>query len=183
MDGWTLDQLGERFSQERAPWLYFTQLGLRTRRATAMLDIQSGTGEILAALPKRPSRLVATEGFAPNIPVAIQNLVRLGIAVVTTASTDPRLPFRGGSFDLVASRHRLHTGAAREEWNEIARVLPPGGILFSQQVGPYSMRDLREFMLGFAPASTGDPAWARQYAEDAGLTVVGLRTARPENVF
>jgi len=63
------------------------------------------------------------------------------------------LPFAGDAFDLVTSRHPVDTW-----WGEIARVLAPGGAYLSQQVGPHSVRELSEFMLGpLPPTSKRDP--------------------------
>ena len=56
------------------------------------------------------------------------------------------LPFANAAFDLVVSRHPV---AVR--WDEIARVLKPGGSYLSQDVGDGSVRELTEFMMGPQP--------------------------------
>jgi SAM-dependent methyltransferase len=69
-------------------------------------------------------------------------------------------------------------------WAEIARVLRPGGAYFSQQVGPNSVRELSEFMMGpLPPGSQRDPDRARRHAEAAGLTVTDLRYERLRTTF
>jgi hypothetical protein len=61
-------------------------------------------------------------------------------------------------------------------WEEIARVLQPGGTYLSQEVGPGSVGELTEFFMGpQPPGSARDPERARAAAEAAGLEVVDLR--------
>lgn len=89
------------------------------------------------------------------------------------------LPLRDASFDLVTSRHPVTTW-----WEEIARILRPGGTYLSQQVGPQSVGELTEFLMGPQPtASRREPEQARADAEAAGLDVVDLRHERLETVF
>jgi SAM-dependent methyltransferase len=63
-------------------------------------------------------------------------------------------------------------------WEEIARVLQPGGTYFSQQVGPASVFELVEWFLGPQPPENRgrrDPEAARAAAQAAGLEVTDLR--------
>jgi SAM-dependent methyltransferase len=144
-----------------------------------MLDLQSGGGEMLARLPQLPPLMVATEGYPPNVVVAAQQLAPLGAHVVATQDTRPALPFRSEVFDLVTSRHPVDTW-----WEEINRLLRRGGRYLSQQVGPHSVSELSEFMLGPLPArSKRDPDLAREAAEAVGLVVEDLRHERLRTVF
>jgi SAM-dependent methyltransferase len=62
-------------------------------------------------------------------------------------------------------------------WDEIARVLKPGGTYFSQDVGHGSVGELTEFMMGPQPEPDGptrDPKWSVIDAEAAGLRVVDV---------
>jgi SAM-dependent methyltransferase len=92
--------------------------------------------------------------------------------VVAAADSAP-LPFRAGTFDLVTSRHPVATW-----WADVARVLAPGGAFLSQQVGPRSGAELVDFFLGPQDWDGRRPSDARAAAEEAGLRVVDLRTAR-----
>ncbi len=144
-----------------------------------MLDLQSGGGEMLAGLPSFPSLMVATEGFATNVVVAARRLLPRGVYVVATESDRRALPFSSATFDLVTSRHPVDTW-----WEEIAWVLRPGGTYLSQQVGPDSVRELSELMMGpLPPGSARDPELARRAAEDAGLEVTNLQSQRLRTVF
>ena len=82
----------------------------------------------------------------------------------------PRFPLQAASFDLVVSRHPVVT-----LWDEIARVLRPGGTYLSQQIGPGTNRELTDFFLGPTPvAEHRRPERAAEAAQAAGLDVVRL---------
>jgi SAM-dependent methyltransferase len=144
-----------------------------------MLDIECGGGEMLSHLPGLPGFMVASEGWPPNVTVADRRLRPLGAHVVGATHDRPALPFADESFDLVTSRHPDVTW-----WGEVARILRPGGQFLSQQVGPHSVGELTEFMMGRQkPSSARRPDVARSTAESVGLTVMDLRQARLETIF
>src|SRR5438552_1644335 len=177
--GWDFTWLDGRATEERPPWRYSAQLAERARLSSAMLDLQSGDGRMLAELPERPPLLVASEGYAPNVALAAHRLIPAGGFVVVTHDDRSAIPFRRETFDLVTSRHPVDTW-----WTEIARVLRPGGTYLSQQVGPHTVRELSEVMLGpLPPGSKRDPQLAQRLAEEAGLRVVDLQEARLRTVF
>ena len=168
--GWDFSWFGGRATEERPAWGYCRLLADRMAGAAAALDIQTGGGEVLAQIPRPPPVLAATESWPPNIEVARRNLAPLG-ASVAEVDDDADLPFPAASFDLVVSRHP--TVAL---WDEIARVLRPGGTYLSQQVGAGSNRELTDAMMGPQPVDPGrSPQVAVAEAEAAGLVVVDLR--------
>jgi SAM-dependent methyltransferase len=174
MDGWDFSWLDGRATEERPPWGYQRLMGERLARASAALDVQTGGGEVLAGVPVLPPLMVATESWPPNVARATALLHPRGAAVVVDPD-EPPLPFGDAAFDLVTSRHPV-----RAWWEEIARVLRPGGTYFSQQVGPASVFELVEFFLGPQPAEVRNsrhPDAARREAIAAGLEVVDLRSA------
>jgi SAM-dependent methyltransferase len=168
--GWDFSWFEGRAGEERPPWGYACLMGERMATAAAALDVQTGGGEVLAAIPCAPPILATTESWPPNVEIARRNLRPLGASVVQVADEDD-LPFPGESFDLVVSRHPTLV-----RWNEIARVLRPGGHYFSQQVGAGSNRELTDFMMGSQPVSQRRAATtAVAEAEAAGLVVADLR--------
>ncbi|MFD4275928.1 class I SAM-dependent methyltransferase [Streptomyces cyaneofuscatus] len=180
VDGWDFSWLEGRATEQRPSWGYARAMAGRLGEARAALDIQTGGGEVLAAAPKLPPVTVATESWPPNIARATALLHPLGAVVVADAD-EPPLPFGDGAFDLVVSRHPVTTW-----WEEIARVLAPGGTYFSQQVGPASVFELVEFFLGPQPPEVRrarDPEDARAAAKAAGLEVVDLRPERLRTEF
>ena len=170
VDGWDFSWFAGRATEERPPWGYATLMAARMALATAALDIETGDGEVLAAAALRPPLLVATESWAPNVALARDRLCPLGAHVVAVADA-PTLPFADTSFDLVVSRHPVVV-----LWEEIARVLQPGGTYLSQQIGPGTNRELTEFMMGPRPVNAvRSPERARAAAEAAGLQVIDLQ--------
>lgn len=177
--GWDFSWLDGRATEERPPWGYSTLLGERLAQLAAVddaasLDVQTGGGEVLASAPAFPSIAVATESWPPNVAAASKLLHPRGVVVVADPD-EPPLPFADEVFDLVTSRH-----PATIHWDEIARVLRPGGSYLAQHVGPASAFELIEWFLGPRPVERrgrhhDDEAAA---ARRAGLDVVDLRTAR-----
>jgi SAM-dependent methyltransferase len=177
--GWDFSWLEGRASEERPSWHYSEMVADRIRRTSTMLDLQSGGGEMLSHLPRFPALMVATERWAPNLALAATRLLPRGAYVVAAHDDRPALPFAGATFNLVTSRHPIQTW-----WEEIARVLRPGGSFLSQQVGPHSVGELTEFMRGPQPGgSTRDPQLSRMSAEAVGLSVEDLRVERLPTVF
>ena len=138
-EGWDLSALGDRICIEPPTWDFDGIVAAHARGSADLLDIDTGGGEWLAALPERPARTVATESWPPNVPIAEARLRRLGVTVVAAASAPDnveqvegdshRLPFPADSFSLVTARHTSFVAA------EVARVLRRGGTFLTQQVG------------------------------------------------
>ncbi|WP_280222321.1 class I SAM-dependent methyltransferase [Nocardia neocaledoniensis] len=172
--GWDFSWLDGRASEERPSWGYQRVLGERLRGVAAALDLQTGGGEVLAGVPEFPPTMVATESWAPNVAAATALLHPRGAVVVATAD-EPPFPFGDNAFDLVTARH-----PATVWWDEIARVLRPGGAYFAQHVGPASVFELVEYFLGPQPAArrARHPDDESAAARAAGLEIVDLRTER-----
>lgn len=182
LEGWDFSWFEGRATEERPSWGYTGLVVDRLPRAAAVLDIQTGGGEVLAEMltraPRVPPVVVATEAYRPNLAPAARRLTPLG-AVVVGVSGDGRLPFPDGRFDLVISRHPTDN-----VWDEIARVLSPGGTYLSQQIGAGSNRELTDWMMGPQPVSDHHrAARARPGAEAAGLEVRDLRQESLRVVF
>jgi SAM-dependent methyltransferase len=157
--GWDLSQIPVRLVEPGPPWDYEHLVREYGQKARSALDMGTGGGEALAELRDAlPARLIATEEWAVNAPVARRRLAPLGVEVVHCS--DLRLPFADASFDLVINRHEWLDPA------DVARVLRPGGHVITQQVGANNWRELRrhfprrtdfgdiygDYMRGFAAA-------------------------------
>ncbi|MCA1224220.1 class I SAM-dependent methyltransferase [Streptomyces sp. 8L] len=180
VDGWEFSWLDDRATEQRPPWGYARTVADRMSRARAALDVETGGGEVLDSVPRLAPLTVATESWPPNVARATARLRPRGAAVVATAEGAP-LPFADAAFDLVVSRHPV-----RVRWDEIARVLGPGGTYLSQEVGPASVFELVEYFLGpqsDAVRARRDPEAAAAAAEAAGLDVTDLRTAALRTEF
>ncbi|QLY33887.1 class I SAM-dependent methyltransferase [Nocardia huaxiensis] len=174
VDGWDFSWLDGRATEQRPSWGYQRRQAQRLAGARAALDIQTGGGEVLAEAEVLPPTMVATESWPPNIQKATRLLHPRG-AVVVADPDEPPLPFADGAFDLVTSRH-----PATVWWEEIARVLEPGGIYFAQHVGPASVFELVEYFLGPQPEARTkrDPGAEAAEARTAGLEIVQARSER-----
>lgn len=184
-EGWDFSWFAGRATEQRPSWGYARLLAGRLAAAEAVLDVQTGGGEVLAAAltsaGATPPAPAATEAWPPNVPIARRALAPFGGEVVEVAAT-ARLPFPADRFDLVVSRHPVLT-----RWDEVRRVLRPGGTYLSQQVGSGSVRELTEFMMGsrqvpvhpdpgpYATTAGASPVAAVTVAEAAGLDVVDVR--------
>lgn len=169
-DGWDFSWFVGRATEERPSWGYANLMADRMGKAEAALDIQTGGGEVLASIPVAPRVLAATESWPPNLEIARRNLAKFGASVVEVGDADD-LPFPSDHFDLVVSRHPVAT-----RWDEISRVLRPGGTYLSQDVGSGSAWELTDFMMGpqrIHPSR--DPMAAVAGAEAVGLEVVDFR--------
>jgi len=172
---WDFAYLDGRAVEERPSWRYFDRVRVALDGVERMLDVETGSGNLLADLPRLPAVAIGTDAYAPSIDVASRSVH--GRAHVVLAGMD--LPFADGAFDLVVSRHPIEAA-----WREIARVLRSGGRYLSQQVGPHSLRDLSERLLGpLPPSSHRDPEAARCDAESVGLRVLELQSERTRAAF
>lgn len=173
VSGWDFSWLNGRATEERPSWGYARQLAERLSQATASLDIQTGGGEVLSEATIFPPTAVATESWPPNVAKATRLLHPRGVVVVADPD-EPPLPFADEAFDLVTSRH-----PATIWWDEITRVLQHGGTYFAQHVGPASVFELIEFILGPQPQARRGRHHDDEVAaaQAAGLEIVDLQTA------
>ncbi|NSW53496.1 MAG: class I SAM-dependent methyltransferase [Anaerolineae bacterium] len=172
--GWDFSWLEGRYEETPPSWNYRELVAQATHHATAMLDMDTGGGEFLAELPEHPPLTWATENWEPNIPIAEARLNRMGIQVVQRGE-DGSLPFDDGTFDLVINRHGSYTPA------ELFRVLLPGGIFLTQQVGGNNAIGLNEFLSpGILPEYSGEAFSILNMADD--LRQAGFRVRQAESV-
>lgn len=175
VDGWDFSWLEGRATEERPPWGYQRLLRGRLAEVTSALDIQTGGGEVLAGAGPFPPATVATESWPPNLALATRLLHPLGVVVVECAARP--LPFADAAFDLATSRHPVDLW-----WDEICRVLKPGGTYLGQHVGPASLRELTDHFRGPRLEVLGhgqlSPDAVSAQAAAAGLDVVDLRLER-----
>jgi SAM-dependent methyltransferase len=168
LDGWDFSWFAGRATEERPSWGYASLVADRLGDAGTVLDVQTGGGEVfawsLAHARRRPRLAVAVEQWQPEIAARkIDHVVKAA-----------GLPFREAAFDLVVSRHPVGT-----DWPATARILRPGGLFLSQQIGAGTNRELSEAMLGpLPPPQWQHPEQIRAAAEAAGLEVLDVRGER-----
>jgi SAM-dependent methyltransferase len=178
-DGWNFGWLDGRATEARPTWRFFDLVSQRVEDVSTMLEVQAGVGAMIGNFPHLPRLAVAAEGFPPSLAVAAPRLRARGVQLVVTAQTDLGLPFAAGAFEFITSRHPVDVW-----WDEISRVLRPGGVYLAQHVGPHSLRRLSEFLMGPLPSeSKRDPGIEARDADAAGLVVREIRVERPRTVF
>lgn len=144
--GWDFSWLTGRMDGGGLSWDYESLARDALRTATRVLDIDTGGGELLAGLAPLPAA-IATEPYATNVPIATARLTPLGVDVRPGRAS--ALPVADGDVTLVLNRH----GAL--DASETARVLAPGGVFLTQQVG--SRNDLAfNDTLGVPPPAKPD---------------------------
>lgn len=174
-DGWDFSWFAGRATEERPGWGYVRLCGERLGTVDAVLDVDTGGGEVFAealGLAVRvPGTVRATEGWAPNHELASAALEPYGGVVTLVEDTAAPLPFDDATFGLVTSRHPVSFPYA-----EAARVLAPDGTLLVQEVGAGSNRALYEFLMG--PQEDRDAEYLdqlREQVDGVGLELVRLR--------
>jgi SAM-dependent methyltransferase len=144
VSGWDFSRFGDRLRGDSPPWSYVDLAREALAGASSVLDLGTGGGEVLLSLADAlPADTTATEGWAPNLPVARRALAPRGIEVVPyDAEQDAALPFPDERFDVVLDRHEAYDA------REVARVLGPGGVFLTQQVDGRDLADLADLLGG-----------------------------------
>lgn len=160
--GWSFSDVNFRYLDSPAPWDYEALARDYAQRARSLVDLGTGGGEVLSrVISGVGARVIATEEWHVNAPIAAHRLRPLGAQVVRADSL--RLPFVSESFDLVLDRHEALTPA------DAARVVAPGGTIITQQCGPDDWPELGPF-LEKVKFEDHFAAYQQGFAE-AGLTV------------
>ena len=154
------------------PWSYDERATELLRGASVVLDMGTGGGERFSRLCEGfRGTAVATEGWAPNVPVAAERLAPMGIQVVRASGS--RLPLADGSVDLVLNRHEDLDPA------DVARALRTGGRVLTQQIGRNHWRELGEF---FPQATGGSGDLFERYREGFQRARLYLADAREHDL-
>ncbi|BAL92579.1 putative methyltransferase [Actinoplanes missouriensis 431] len=172
MTGWEFAWLDGLAVESEPSWSYPELARPLLRRSASVLDLDTGGGELLAELAPLPPHTVAVESWARNTPAAAARLSPFGVPVRT------ELPAGENEFDLVLSRH------GRLPAPDIARLLKPGGVLLTQQVGSDDLADLN-VALGAPPPHPRrwDAEVAAASLQTAGLRVTEVREEHPPVTF
>lgn len=142
---------------------------LGDRRFKAVLDLGTGTGEMLKLVAPHADRLVGVDANTSMLAVARANLSEAGLLRAELRQADLyALPVDRQAFDLVILHQVLHfLDDPARAIKEAAVTLAPNGHLLIVDFAPHDLDFLREQYahrrLGFADADV------RQWLSDAGL--------------
>ena len=140
--GWDFSHIEGRYMEEGdLPWDYREEILRYLKPEMRILDIDTGGGEFLMSLNHPYTNTAATENYPPNVELCRETLLPLGIDF-RAADGKGVLPFGDASFDMVINRHGDFNP------DEIHRVLKPGGLFITQQVGAENDRELVELLCG-----------------------------------
>lgn len=169
--GWDFSYIADREHPAPLRWSYVSETLLRVRKSKAVLDMDTGGGEMFSYFAPFPPVAYATEAYAPNIPIARERLEPLGVEVVALDEEEPRqLPFDEATFDLILNRHGYYWAP------ELYRILQPGGVFVTQQVGDRNDIGIRE-LLG-APNVGINIEWADLAEAIANLEAAGFQIVK-----
>ena len=139
--GWDFSHLDGRYEEgQDIPWNYDAIVRRYLKPEMKLLDYDTGGGEYLLSLGHPYRNTAATEGYPPNVELCRQKLLPLGIDL-RECSDAACIPFEDASFDMVINRH----GDFAQP--ELYRILKPGGMFITQQVGDENDRDLVKMVL------------------------------------
>jgi SAM-dependent methyltransferase len=174
--GWDFSYM-ERYGgdvEEPKAWYYQSIARHYLTGRDVVLDMGTGGGEILASLQPLPPKTYATEAYPPNVPIAKAALEPLGVTVVEVEEgqqEDFPLPFEDAFFELIINRHESYDS------REVFRLLQPGGVFITQQVGQRNNENLR--MIFGSIESDEDFAWdlatCQTHLVNAGLGIIDAK--------
>lgn len=153
--GWDFSRLAGRMVEQELPWNYRDLVLEYLNEQTTLLDMGTGGGEFLLSLSPPRGHTYATEAYLPNIALCREKLPAYGIEL-RAVEKDEELPFESEMFDLVINRHESFC------ISELWRILKPGGLFLTQQVGGQNNRELSKFLLG-EDASLTDSGYNLQH--------------------
>jgi len=172
--GWDFSHLEGRWEDEEIlPWDYRTEVLSALCPDSRILDMDTGGGEFLLSLNHPHHLTAAIENYPPNVDLCKEVLLPLGIDFKAAAADGP-LPFPDNSFDLVLNRHGSF------DPKEVFRILKPGGVFLTQQVGEDNDRELVELVLPKLEKPYG--GWSMEPVADS-LQKVGFSVEKQDEAF
>ena len=178
--GWDFSHIRGRYREEDdLPWDYRQIVNGYRRDDMTLLDYDTGGGEFLLSLKHPYENTCATEGYPPNVALCEKTLLSLGVRF-KPCSDAGAVPFDDGMFDLMINRHGDFDPA------ESFRLLKPGGVFITEQVGCDNDADLVETVLPGTPQPFPEQKLAIQRPKfaQAGFAVLRAEEAyRPITFF
>ena len=168
--GWDFSHIEDRYEEVgELSWDYRQVIGQYLLSTHELFDMDTGGGEFLLSPNHPPERCAATEGYPPNVALCREKLLPLGIDFRPVDES-----FEDNRFDVVLNRHGSFEPA------EVWRILKPGGVFITQQVGEDNDRELVELLL--PGTSKPYPGWSLEPVRKS-LMDQGFDILRGEEAF
>ena len=172
--GWDFSHIRGRYKEdERLPWDYEAIIRGVLTDDMKLLDYDTGGGEFLLSLGHPYKNTSATEGYPPNVVLCKERLLPLGIDL-RECNDAKNVPFADGSFDIIINRHGDFYPP------EIGRLLKPGGLFVTQQVGSENDRELVGMVL---PDAEKPFPHENLKEQKAGFTDAGFEILQADEAF
>ena len=127
-EGWDFSSIQEDFWQEEISWNYTEIVKYYLKPNMRLLDMGTGGGELLTLFSHPFHQTSVTEGWEKNYQLLLMTLAKKGVEV-KFVKEDDQLDFSDNQFDIVLNSHESFS------LDEVKRVLKPGGLFITQQVG------------------------------------------------
>jgi ubiquinone/menaquinone biosynthesis C-methylase UbiE len=160
---WVLDHVAEELDQ---------QFGPAESGAFRLLELGCGPGSTWADSPyhRAASWQPLLSDLSPGMVFsARQNLARAGVQADLLVANAERIPAVDASFHAVMANHMLyHVPDRTRAFQEIRRVLRPGGVLFAATNGDGHMQELWDLQSRFDPTQVQEDPSPRKFSLESG---------------
>ncbi len=154
IQGWDFSHISDRHEEGGLPWDFKSVVKKYLTDDMNLLDMETGGGEFLLELKHPHLKTSAIEAYEPNVKFCKNKLLPLGIDFKEADGTAV-LPFVDNQFDIVTNRHGDYS------CSELKRILKPGGLFLTQQVGAENDRELVKLL----QPEIKNPPYSSQYLD------------------
>lgn len=176
--GWDFSYLNGRYNETNPNWNYKSIAKRLVKKSNSVLDMATGGGEAFLEIISelKPEKMVATEGYKPNVSVSRKNLGKSGVKV-TYANETKKLPFKDQEFDLVLNRH------GGFDVNELKRIISSGGTFFTQQVDGRNGKDLMKKFGAKPKWESNTLSNVKKQFKEAGFEILKAKEWKGKTIF
>lgn len=137
--GWDFSKISKRTKTVGKKWVFLEIIKRFVNEETILLDVGTGGGEKLLRIAKFVKKAYGIDNSKHMITTANRNLAKLKMSNVEFKLADAKkLPFKKECFNIVMCRHAPFYA------EEVFRVLKPGGVFFTQQVGEKDKQNIKK---------------------------------------